>query len=197
MRVEPVLSARTSLGREHGAAVIPFGRALVAVLSAMLVALPWTTLTAFPIASAAPATDSASAQPYPELRYFTEIDAEPYNLSPAPGVSLPDQPGYWFTTAQGLNCGIWFRGSFGCSGDIPGAPAGVHQIGWITGDTKVHYDWTLAIRFPQGPHGTAMIPPLSFIDVEGTVCATTVDHATYCERGPARLLITSTHTWLS
>jgi len=147
-------------------------------------------------AHADPAAGDARPSPYPDLRYFTEIDAAPYAQSDPPGASLPDQPGYWFTTAQGLSCGIWFRGSFGCAGDIPGAPAGVHQIGWITGDTRVHYDWTLAIRFPQ-PHGTLTIPPLTFIQTEGTSCATTVDGSTYCERGPWRLLITATQTWLN
>jgi hypothetical protein len=150
-----------------------------------------------PLAHSEPGAGEAAATPYPELRYFTEIDAAPYALSNPAGASLPDQPGYWFTTAQGLNCGIWFRGSFGCSGDVPGAPAGVRQIGWITGDTRVHYDWTLSLRFPQGRIGALTIPPLSFIRVEGTTCATTLDNDTYCERGPSRFLITATHTWLN
>lgn len=146
-------------------------------------------------AYAEPASND-SVPPYPELRYYTKIDAAPYAQSDQPGVSLPDQPGYWFVTAQGLNCGIWFRGSFGCAGDIPGAPAGVHKIGWITGDARAHYDWTLATRFPP-PRGSLTLPPLSFIDVGGTTCATTLDNSTYCERGPFRFLITSTHTWLN
>lgn len=168
-----------------------------AFLATLLVTLANGGMMPGTIAAAEPTIDRAVPQPYPELRYFTEIDAAPYNLSLAPGVSLPEQPGYWFTTAQGLNCGIWFRGSFGCDGAIPGAPADVRRIGWVTGDTKVHYDWTLAIRYPQGPRGSLAIPPLSYINVEGTVCATTVDHSTYCERGPARFLITDAHTWLS
>jgi hypothetical protein len=133
---------------------------------------------------------------YPQLRYFTKIDPAPYALSDPPGASLSDQPGYWFVTAQGLNCGIWFRGSFGCVGPIPGAPAGVDKIGWITGDTRVHYDWTLAIRFPP-THGSVPIPPLSAITVEGTTCATTLNLSTYCERGPFRFVITPDHTWLN
>jgi hypothetical protein len=147
-------------------------------------------------AHAEPASGDSRPNPYPELRYFTDIDAAPYAQSDPPGASLPDQPGYWFTTAQGLNCGIWFRGSFGCTGDIPGAAAGVHQIGWITGDTRVHYDWTLAIRFPP-PRGSLTMPPLTYITSEGTTCATTLDASTYCERGPFRFLITPTHTWLN
>jgi hypothetical protein len=134
-----------------------------------------------------PATGNGEPNPYPELRYFTKIDADPY--------VVPGQ-GVWFVTAQGLNCGIWFRGSFGCSGDIPGAPPNVHQIGWIAGDTRVHYDWTLSSRFPK-TQGTQSIPPLNFIESEGTSCATTVDGSTYFERGPWRLYITPTRTWLN
>jgi hypothetical protein len=147
-------------------------------------------------AYAEPVSGDSRSNPYPELRYFTEIDAAPYALGDSPAADLPDQPGVWFVTAQGLNCGIWFRGSFGCTGDIPGAPAGTQQIGWITGDTRVHYDWTIAIRFPPS-RGSMTIPPLSYITSEGTTCATTLDASTYCERGPFRFLITPTHTWLN
>ena len=108
---------------------------------------------------------------------------------------MPGQ-GVWFVTANGLNCGIWLRGSFGCNGDIPGAPANVHQIGWMAGDTRVHYDWTMAVRFPQ-TRGVLGIPPLSYISSEGTSCGTTLDGSTYCERGPWRLFITPTETWLN
>jgi len=149
-------------------------------------------------AHAEPASGDPAATPYPELRYFTEIDAAPYAVGDTPAADFPDQPGVWFVTAQGLSCGIWFRGSFGCTGDIPGAPAGITRIGWITGDTRVHYDWTLAIRFPPTPsQGLMTIPPLTYITSEGTTCATTLDGSTYCERGPFRFMITSTHTWLN
>lgn len=144
-------------------------------------------------AHASPSPTEEPTPNYPDLRYFTQIDSAPYAQSEPSGATLPDQPGYWFITAQGLSCGIWFRGSFGCSGAIPGAPTNVHQIGWITGDTRVHYDWTLSSRFPR-PLGSAPIPPLSFINVEGTKCGTTSDNSTYCERGPWRMLVTADHT---
>jgi hypothetical protein len=139
-------------------------------------------------AYAEPAAAESNPDPYPELRYFTRIDAGPY-IDPA-------GQGTWFVTAQGLRCGIWFRGSFGCTGAIPGAPAGVDKIGWITGDTRVHYDWTMAVRFPP-PAGALTIPPLSYIESEGTRCGSTLDGSTYCERGPWRLLINPTRTWLN
>lgn len=154
-----------------------------------------TAIAPAPVAHAEPAAQDAPS-PYPELRYFTKIDDAPYSMSDPPDASLPDQPGVWFVTAQGLNCGIWFRGSFGCTGDIPGAPNGVHDIGWITGDARVHYDWTLSTRFPQ-PRGTSPIPPLNYIESEGTTCATTFDTSTYCEHGPFRMFITPTKTWLN
>lgn len=134
-------------------------------------------------------------RPYPELRYFTEIDAAPYAQSAPAGVDLPERPGYWFVTASGLHCGIWFRGSFGCTGDIPGGN-GIQHIGWITGDARVHYDWTMSTRFPP-PLGATEIPRLTYISAGGTSCGTTIDASTYCEHGPFRMLITPTHTWLN
>ncbi|MCX2930683.1 hypothetical protein ORI20_10370 [Mycobacterium sp. CVI_P3] len=166
-----------------------------AVLSALAALISLTSASSAAIADTNTAT-VGTAPDYPQLRYFTEIDPSPYAMSEPPGVSLPEQAGYWFVTAQGIDCGIWFRGSFGCTGPIPGAPQGVDKIGWITGDTRVHYDWTLAIRFPP-TRGSATIPPLSYISVGGTTCATTLNQSTYCERGPFRFMITPTHTWLN
>jgi hypothetical protein len=168
------------------------------VASVALVAIAMTGLAA--PASADPAAGDAPPSPYPELRYFTEIDSAPYNLGPLPSPDRPFgkfDPGVWFVTAQGLSCGIWYRGSFGCTGDvIPGAPPDVHQIGWVTGDARVHYDWTMTVRFP-GSRGSLTIPPLNYVTMEGTSCGTTFDGSTYCERGPFRMLITATHTWLN
>jgi len=65
-------------------------------------------LSAPPYAFDDPASPDAGPRPYPELRYFTATDPAPYAMSNPPGASLPDQPGYWFITAQGLHCGIWF-----------------------------------------------------------------------------------------
>jgi hypothetical protein len=164
----------TSVASRHGKAAAAMVICIIAAIGA-------------PPAQAEPADGAQSPAPYPELRYFSEIDSSPYYI---------DGQGFWFVTAQGLNCGIWIRGSFGCSGDIPGAPPSVQKIGWIDRDTRVHYDWTLAIRFPP-TRGTLSIPPLSYITSEGTTCATTVDFSTYCVKGPWRLLITPSQTWLN
>ena len=153
-----------------------------------LVTGAWVAVLLIGGAAVAGADPGAAPEIYPELRYFTKIDPVAYEQ--------PDGQGYWFVTPQGLNCGIWFRGSFGCSGSIPGADTGVDKIGWVTGDARVHYDWTLATRFPQG-QGAATIPPLSYIEAEGTRAGTTVDGSTYFERGPWRLLLAPDHTWLN
>lgn len=52
-----------------------------------------------------PPSPDAGPHPYPELRHFTATDPAPCAMSNPPGASLPVQPGYWFTTAQGLHCG--------------------------------------------------------------------------------------------
>lgn len=124
--------------------------------------------------------------PFPDIRYNDRVDAANFAL---PG-------GVWFRTPTGQNCGIWGLGSFGCVGNIPGAPAGVTHIGWIDGDTAVHYDWSVAVRFPDAVGQQPQLPRTK-ITHEGTTCAVTPDDCTYCERGPLRFVIESDKTWLS
>lgn len=124
--------------------------------------------------------------PWPDIRYYDQLDANDFAL---PG-------GVWFLSPTGLSCGIWGRGNFGCSGQIPGAPPDVTHIGWINGDRAVHYDWSMAVRFPP-TQAEKPLPPRSFITHEGTTCAATPDSRIYCERGPMRLSIEPTRTWLS
>ncbi|BCO60207.1 hypothetical protein MINTM008_01590 [Mycobacterium intracellulare] len=130
--------------------------------------------------------DSAGPNPYPDVRYYDELNAGDFA---SPG-------GVWFISPTGQNCGIWRRGSFGCAGPIPGAPPGVDHIGWIEGDRAVHYDWSMAVRFP-GNQADKPLPPHSRITHEGTTCAATGDNRTYCERGAMRFVIEPTKTWLS
>ncbi|CPS43518.1 Hypothetical protein ERS075554_03314 [Mycobacteroides abscessus] len=137
-------------------------------------------------AHADPPPPDAAINPFPDIRYYDQLD---------PG-SFVQPGGLWFTAPTGQNCGIWGRGSFGCAGDIQGAPAGVNHIGWIDGDRAVHYDWTVAARFP-GAQADQALPPHAKITHEGTTCAATPDGRTYCERGPLRFVIEPTKTWLS
>jgi len=105
---------------------------------------------------------------------------------------LPDRPGVWFLTPFGLNCGIWTWGSFGCTGDIPGA--GNNHIAWYNGNRAVHYGWTAAVQFPAG-QAQRPLPPRSYVTYESTTCAVTPDSNTYCEHGEFKLYMTSTSTW--
>jgi hypothetical protein len=137
-------------------------------------------------AQAEPPPPPAEPNPWPDIRYYDVLDANQFAL---PG-------GVWFVSPTGQNCGIWGRGNFGCTGAIPGAPANVRHIGWINGDRAVHYDWSMAVRFPA-TQAQRTISPRGLIRHEGTTCAVTPDSRTYCERGPMRFVIEPTKTWLS
>lgn len=116
--------------------------------------------------------------PYPDLGRYAKVDFESYRLS-------PDDDDYWFSTSAGLNCGIWADGSFGCTGAIPGAPAGANQIGWFQGDWQPHFDETQQPRFvnPQG-RAQQVIPRQSYIVVNqsaaSVTCAVTDADGVYC-----------------
>ncbi|OBJ42504.1 hypothetical protein A5630_20880 [Mycolicibacterium mucogenicum] len=148
-------------------------------------------MAATPSAEAEPADDVAS-NPYPStshiLRYFDRVSYEDYFTATAGGV--------WFSTPLGLNCGIWDRGSFGCVGDIRGAPPGTTSIGWVNGNIVTRHDSLLETQFPPGK-AERELTPLSYIEYNGTTCATTADSSTYCSRGPFRFFVTLTQTWLS
>jgi hypothetical protein len=141
-------------------------------------------------AHADPPSD-APASPFPDMSYiaawYTQLDPQQF--------FIPDQPGVWFLTPSGLNCGMWQWGSYGCVGDIPGAPSDVHNIAWFNGNRAVHYGWTAAIQFPPG-QALQALPPRSYVTYESTTCATMADNSTYCEHGDFRLLMQQTQTWL-
>lgn len=149
-----------------------------------------TMLTGAAPATAEPADGPGAAEatpnPFPDIRYYEKADLGRFVQ---PG-------GVWFVAPTGQNCGIWGLGSFGCAGTIPGAPAGAGHIGWIDGDRAVHYDWTVAVRFPAN-RAAQVLEPRTKLTHEGTTCAVTPDGRTYCERGPLRFIIEPTKTWLS
>ena len=127
-------------------------------------------------------------EPWPSIRFFERVDAAAF--------SVPGADGVWFVAPTGQNCGIWGRGSFSCSGDIPGAPPSTQALGWVTGDRAMHYDWSVSFRMPA-TRAHARLPVRTAIQHQGTTCAVTGDGQTYCERGPLRFLITSEGTWLT
>ncbi|HET7739163.1 MAG TPA: hypothetical protein VFL67_00770 [Mycobacterium sp.] len=133
-----------------------------------------------------------ASNPYPDsnliLRSYDLVRYDNYFTSSAGGV--------WFSTPLGLNCGIWDRGSFGCAGDIRGAPPGTTNIGWVNGNIVTRYDWLLGVQFPPG-RGERELSPRSYIEYNGTRCATMADSSTYCSRGPFKFFVTPTGTWLS
>jgi hypothetical protein len=136
-------------------------------------------------------SDDAPVSPFPELKHI----AVWYDQRQPEEFFLPDRPGVWFLSPSGLNCGIWHWGSFGCAGDITGAPPDVHNIAWYNGNRGVHYGWTAAIQFPAG-QAQQTLPPRSYVTYESTTCATMPDGSVYCEHGDFRFLITPTGTWL-
>lgn len=130
--------------------------------------------------------------PYPD----NDLIVRSYNLVRSDEYFTASAGGVWFSTPLGLNCGIWDRGSFGCTGDIRGAPPGTNNIGWVNGNIVTRYDWLLGVQFPPG-HAERDLPPRNFIEYNGTRCATMADNSTYCARGPFKFFITPAGTWLS
>jgi hypothetical protein len=151
---------------------------------------------AAPAAPAIPADPGSSlSTSYPDgdliLRSYDRRDPAEFFTASNEGV--------WFSTPLGLNCGIWDRGSFGCTGDIRGAPPGTTRIGWVNGNIVTRYDShdpLLRFQFPPG-RAEQTLPPRSYVEYNGTTCATMADTSTYCKRGPFRFLVTPTHTVLS
>jgi hypothetical protein len=151
-------------------------------------------LLASPAAHAEPSGGPSGGpppSPFPDanliLRYYDLVRYADYFTDSVGGV--------WFSTPLGLNCGIWDRGSFGCTGDIRGAPPGTNNIGWITGQIEPRYDPALAVQFPPG-RAQRDLPPHSYIEYNGTRCATMADSSTFCSHGPFKFYVTPTQTWL-
>lgn len=196
--------------------------------SAALVLLAGTALSAAPIGSADPqdvggyddSQEALAADPLPPPS--DDLAGEkppgdsmpPIDPGPFPDVDLivgfydsrrasdfftASNEGVWFSTPLGLNCGIWDRGSFGCTGDIRGAPPGTTRVGWVNGNIVTRYDAfdpLLRFQFPPG-RAEQPLPPRNYVDYNGTRCATMADGSTYCARGAFRFYLTADKTWLS
>ncbi len=136
--------------------------------------------------------DAPTSDPFPDVsflvKYYDNVRYDDYFTNSSGGV--------WFSTPLGLNCGIWDRGSFGCTGDIRGAPPGTTNIGWVNGNIVTRYDWLLGVQFPPG-RAERDLPPRSYISYNGTICATMADSSSFCSRGPYKFFVTPTQTWLS
>jgi hypothetical protein len=159
-------------------------RWLVAIGSAIVL----TLADAIPVHADPP--PAAPGSPFPDVsviaQYYTQLQPEEF--------FIPSHPGVWFLSPSGLNCGIWDRGGFGCSGDYPGAPPGDDHIAWFNGNRDMHHGWTAAIQFPPG-QAQRPLPPLSYVNYNSTTCAVTADSNTYCEHGEFKLYMKQTGTW--
>lgn len=130
--------------------------------------------------------------PFPDA----DLIVRSYNLVRHDEYFTASSGGVWFSTPLGLNCGIWDRGSFGCTGDIRGAPPGTSNVGWVNGNLVTRYDWLLGFQFPPG-RAERELPPRNYIEYNGTRCVTMADTSTFCSRGPFKFFVTPTETWLS
>ena len=145
-----------------------------------------------PVVHAEPDTGSPTS-PFPVtnliINYYDKVKYDDYFTSSSGGV--------WFSTPLGLNCGIWDRGAFACTGDIRGAPDGsTNVVGWVSGQIRMRWDPSFTILMPPG-RAERDLPPRTYIEYNGTRCATMVDTSTYCQRGPFRFFVTPTRTWLA
>lgn len=143
--------------------------------------------------------DPPGGGPFPEMSeittWYTPLQPDEFFVPSPPMMGdTTGQQYVWFLTPSGLNCGIWFWGGFGCSGDIPGAPPGDNHIAWFNGNRAVHHGYTAAIQFPPG-QAQRTLPPRSFVTYNSTTCATTPEGNTFCGHGDFNLLITPTGTW--
>ena len=133
------------------------------------------------------------SSPYPAayfiVSYYEKVKYDEYFTSSAGGV--------WFSTPLGLNCAIWDRGSFACTGNIRGAPAGsTNVVGWVNGQIRMRWDPSFTVLMPPG-RAERELPPRTYIEYNGTRCVTMVDTSTYCTRGPYRFMVTPTRTYMS
>ncbi|MCW2729603.1 MAG: Uncharacterized protein JWR13_419 [Mycobacterium sp.] len=129
------------------------------------------------------------ANPFPEMGHVLAW----YDKFEPDQLFIADHPGVWFLSPSGLTCGIWDRGSFGCTGDIPGLPPGSNHIAWFNGNRSVHYGWTAAIQFPPGQPNLTL-PPRSYVTYNSTTCAIEPDSTLYCGHGEFKFLINATGT---
>lgn len=138
------------------------------------------------------ASGDVNAASFPDVtfinKYFDTVRYDDYFTRSSGGV--------WFSTPLGLDCGIWDRGAFGCRGEIRGAPPGTTNVGWVSGQIRMRWDPGFAVLMPPG-RAERELPPRTYISYNGTTCATMGDGSTFCYRGPFRLFVMPTRTWLA
>ncbi len=145
-----------------------------------------TAATAF----TGPAQASPTQNPYPDISGYRSV-------SSAWIYRVVAEDGVWFTSPVGMRCSIADDGSYGCSGELPGAPAGDNEVAWFVGDPFPRLYHTDEPRF-SSPAGQTILPERTYIEHRGSRCATTRDSAVYCIRGDdlnSQLMVTTSMTW--
>jgi hypothetical protein len=139
---------------------------------------------------AAPASGTPSAGPYPDVAKY----------KPASNIFnyiVVDRDGIWFTTPEGVYCAIEDDGSYGCSGDLPGAPPGESEVAWFVGDPSPRLYHTDEPRFNSGTRQTILVGE-TYLDYRGSRCAVNRESAVYCIHGNdlnSQLMVTTSMTW--
>ncbi|MBB5163588.1 hypothetical protein [Mycobacterium sp. AZCC_0083] len=142
------------------------------------------------VSVAAPAAGIPSTGPYPDIAKYQPV-SNIFNYI------VTDRDGIWFTTPEGVYCAIEDDGSYGCSGDLPGAPPGENEVAWFVGDPFPRLYHTDEPRFNSGTRQTILIGE-TYLDYRGSRCAVNRESAVYCIRGGdpnSQLMVSTTMTW--
>ncbi|MDA4109122.1 hypothetical protein [Mycolicibacterium holsaticum] len=139
------------------------------------------------LCAAAISSASPTAGAYPEIDgYQPASDIQNYKVVGKTGV--------WFTSPLGVRCAIEDDGSYGCSGDLPGAPPGSNEVAWFVGDPFPRIYHAEAPRF-SAPSAHMLLTRLTAISYRGSTCAVTAESTVYCIHGDnpdSQLMVTTT-----
>jgi hypothetical protein len=141
------------------------------------------------LGAAAPASAVPAKPPYPDTaQYQRVVGLEKFKVI--------DHDGLWFTTPEGLYCGIGDDGSYGCSGNLPGAPPGENEVGWFPGDPFPRLYHTDKPRFASGTRQMVLVGQ-TYVEYRGSRCAVTKESGVYCIHGEpnSQIMVTSYMTW--
>lgn len=127
------------------------------------------------IGMSVPAPAAAASSPYPDIAgYQHETNLETFKVT--------DERGVWLTTPVGLRCGIDEDGSYGCSGNLPGAPPGDNEVAWFVGDPFPRLYQTDQPRFDSGVTQT-LLNGLHDVRFRDSTCAVNKESEIYCIHG--------------
>ncbi|MEZ0365010.1 hypothetical protein ACAG26_15110 [Mycobacterium sp. pUA109] len=112
---------------------------------------------------------------------------------------VADRDGVWFATPTGMLCGIGDDGSYGCSGQIPGANHYENEIGWFPGHSAPRAYHADEPRFDSGVRQHILTTEHRLF-YRGSTCAVTLEGRLYCIHGDdaasQMLLITNKGTYV-